>query len=73
LEVEVTSGLTAHEQRQLASLCRKMAAGARALRRDRDGHIAALNPEIFLSETTKMPNKLAPARARRSRNVNSSN
>ena len=32
LEVEVTSRLTIEEQRQLANLCRKMAAGARALR-----------------------------------------
>ena len=65
LEVEVTRGLTVEEQRTLASLCRKMAAGARALRADRNGHIEPLNPELFLSETTKMPNKLAPARARR--------
>jgi DNA-binding MarR family transcriptional regulator len=72
LEVEVSSGLAVEEQRLLASLCRKMAAAARALRRDRNGHIEPLNPELFLSETTKMPNKLAPARARRSRNVTSS-
>jgi DNA-binding MarR family transcriptional regulator len=65
LEVEVTCGLTREEQRLLAGLCRKMAAGARMLRRDRNGHIESLNPELFLSETTKMPNKLAPARARR--------
>jgi len=32
LEVEVTSGLTVEEQRTLASLCQKMAAGARELR-----------------------------------------
>jgi DNA-binding MarR family transcriptional regulator len=65
LEVAVTSGLTVKEQRLLASLCRKMAAGARTLRRDRNGHIEALNPELFLSETKKMPSKLALARARR--------
>ena len=65
LEVEVTRGLTVEEQRTLASLCRKMAAGARALRRDRNGHIEPLNPALFLSEATKMPNKLTPARKRR--------
>jgi len=65
LEVEVTRGLTAEEQRTLASLCRKMAAGARAMRRDRNGHIEALNPALFLSKATKMPNKLTPARPRR--------
>ena len=65
LEVEVTRGLTVEEQRTLASLCRKMGAGARALRSDRNGHIEALNPALFLSETTKMPNKLTPARKRR--------
>jgi DNA-binding MarR family transcriptional regulator len=65
LEVEVTSGLTIEEQRTLARLCRKMAAGARAVRRDRNGHIEPLNPALFLSETTKMPNKLAPSRPRR--------
>ena len=64
LEVEVTAGLTIEEQRTLASLCRKMAAGARALRRNRNGHIEALNPELFLSETTKIPNKLSPSPAR---------
>jgi len=65
LEVEVTRSLTVQEQRTLASLCRKMAAGARAMRRDRNGHIEPLNPALFLSETTKMPNKLTPARKRR--------
>jgi DNA-binding MarR family transcriptional regulator len=65
LEVEVTRGLTVEEQRTLASLCRKMGAGARAMRRDRNGHIEPLNPALFLSETTKMPNKLTPARKRR--------
>jgi len=65
LEVEVTRGLTAEEQRTLASLCRKMAAGARAMRRDRNSHIEALNPALFLSKATKMPNKLTPARPRR--------
>lgn len=65
LEVQVTSGLTAEEQRTLAGLCRKMAAGARALRRGRNGYIEPLNPELFLSENAKMPNKLAPTRARR--------
>jgi len=65
LEVEVTRGLTAEEQRTLASLCRKMGAGARAMRRGRNGHIEPLNPALFLSETTKMPNKLTPARKRR--------
>jgi DNA-binding MarR family transcriptional regulator len=65
LEVEVTRGLTAGEKRTLASLCRKMAAGARALRLDRNGHIEPLNPALFLPETTKMPNKLTHARARR--------
>jgi len=65
LEVEVTRGLTVEEQRALASLCRKMGAGARAMRRDRNGHIEPLNPALFLSETTKMPNKLTPARKRR--------
>jgi DNA-binding MarR family transcriptional regulator len=65
LEVAVTSGLTVKEQRLLASLCRKMAASARTLRRDRNGHIEALNPELFLSEAKKMPSRLAPARARR--------
>jgi DNA-binding MarR family transcriptional regulator len=65
LEVEVTSRLTIDEQRTLASLCQKMAAGARELRRDRDGHIEPLNPALFLSDTAKMPNKLTPARPRR--------
>jgi len=65
LEVEVTSGLTIEEQRTLASLCQKMAAGARELRRDRNGHIEPLNPALFLSETTKMPSKLSPTRPRR--------
>ena len=65
LEVEVTRGLTVEEQRTLASLCRKMGAGARAMRSDRNGHIEPLNPALFLSETTKMPNKLTPARKRR--------
>ena len=65
LEVEVTRGLTVEEQRTLASLCRKMAAGARAMRSDRNGHIEPLNPALFLSETTKMPNKLTPSRKRR--------
>jgi DNA-binding MarR family transcriptional regulator len=65
LEVEVTRGLTVEEQRTLASLCRKIAAGARAIRSERNGHIEPLNPALFLSETTKMPNKLAPTRPRR--------
>jgi MarR family transcriptional regulator, organic hydroperoxide resistance regulator len=65
LEVEVTSGLTVEEQRILASLLRRMAAGARAIRSERNGHIEPLNPALFLSETTKMPNKLAPTRPRR--------
>lgn len=65
LEVEVTRGLTVEEQRTLASLCRKMAAGARAMRSDRNGHIEPLNPALFLSKTTKMPNKLTPSRKRR--------
>jgi DNA-binding MarR family transcriptional regulator len=65
LEVEVTRGLTVEEQRSLASLCRKIAAGARAIRSERNGHIEPLNPALFLSETTKMPNKLAPTRPRR--------
>jgi DNA-binding MarR family transcriptional regulator len=65
LEVEVTGGLTLEEQRTLAGLCRKMAAGARALRQDRNGHIEPLNPALFLSDSTKMPNKLAPTRPRR--------
>jgi MarR family transcriptional regulator, organic hydroperoxide resistance regulator len=69
LEVEVTSGLTLEEQRLFASLCRKIAAGARALRREQDGYIEPLNPELFLSKVKKMPNKLAPARARRSRHA----
>jgi DNA-binding MarR family transcriptional regulator len=64
LEVEVTSGLTIKEQRMLASLSRKVAAGARVLRRDRDGHVEPLNPALFLSASTNMPDKLAPARAR---------
>ena len=65
LEVEVTRGLTVEEQRTLASLCRKIAAGARAIRSERNGHIEPLNPALFLSETTKMPSKLAPTRPRR--------
>ena len=65
LEVEVTRGLTVEEQRTLANLCRKMAAEARAIRSERNGHIEPLNPALFLSETTKMPNKLAPTRPRR--------
>ena len=65
LEVEVTRGLTVEEQRTLASLCRKMTAGARAMRSDRNGHIEPLNPALFLSKTTKMPNKLTPSRKRR--------
>jgi DNA-binding MarR family transcriptional regulator len=70
LEVEVTSGLTVDEQRLFASLCRRIAASARALRLDRNGYIEPLNPELFLSEVTTMPpNKLTPARARRSRHV----
>jgi MarR family 2-MHQ and catechol resistance regulon transcriptional repressor len=69
LEVEVTGSLSSEEQRTLASLCRKMAAGARALRRERSSHVESLNPGLFLSDTTKMPYKLAPARARRSRHA----
>jgi MarR family 2-MHQ and catechol resistance regulon transcriptional repressor len=65
LEVEVSSGLSVEEQRLLAGLCRKMAASARALRRDRNGHIEPLDPELFLSKVTKMPKKLAPPRSRR--------
>jgi MarR family 2-MHQ and catechol resistance regulon transcriptional repressor len=65
LEVEVTRGLTVEEQRTLASLCRKMGAGARAMRRDRNGHIEPLNPALFLSDTAKMPSKLTPTRPRR--------
>ncbi len=65
LEVEVTSGLTTEEQRTLASLLRKIAAGARAMRRDRNGHIEALNPDLFLSESPGMPDKLTPKRVRR--------
>jgi DNA-binding MarR family transcriptional regulator len=65
LEVEVTRGLTVEEQRTLASLCRKIAAGARAIRSERNGHIEPLNPALFLSENAKMPNKLSPARTRR--------
>jgi DNA-binding MarR family transcriptional regulator len=65
LEVEVTRGLTIEEQRTLATLLRKMAAGARALRSDRNGHIEQLNPALFLSENPTMPNKLTPARTRR--------
>lgn len=65
LEVEVTSGLTIEEQRILASLLRKMAAGARTLRRDRNGHIEPLNPALFLSENPTVRKRLTPARARR--------
>ncbi len=65
LEVEVTGGLTIKEQRTLASLLRKMAAGARALRRDRNGHIEPLNPALFLSENPRMPKRLTPTRTRR--------
>ena len=65
LEVEVTRGLTIEEQRTLAHLSRKMAAGARALRSDRNGHIEPLNPALFLSENPEMPPKLTPARTRR--------
>jgi DNA-binding MarR family transcriptional regulator len=65
LEVGVTSSLTVQEQRTLASLLRKIGAGARALRRDRNGHIEALNPALFLAKDSQMPEKLTPARARR--------
>ena len=65
LEVEVTSGLSIKEQRTLAILLRKVAAGARALRRDRNGHIEPLNPELFLSENPGMPKRLTPARTKR--------
>src|SRR5439155_24734572 len=44
LEVEVTRGLTVEEQRTLASLCRKIAAGARAIRTERNGHIGIVEP-----------------------------
>jgi hypothetical protein len=64
LEVEVTSGLTIEQQRTLTSLLRKMAAGARALRRDRNGHIEPLNPALFLSENPKMPKRLTRTRQR---------
>lgn len=65
LELAVTRGLTVREQRTLATLCRKMAAGARELRRDRNGHIEALNPALFLSQDKKMPAKLAATGKRR--------
>ncbi len=65
LEVEVSGGLTIKEQRTLASLLRKMAAGARALRRDRNGHIEPLNPALFLAENRRMPNRLTPTRTGR--------
>ena len=64
-EVEVTGGLTIKEQRTLASLLRKMAAGARALRRDRNGYIEPLNPALFLSKNPRMPKRLTPTRTRR--------
>jgi len=65
LEVEITTSLTVEEQRTLASLLRKMAAGARALRSNRNGHLEPLNPALFLSDSTNLPEKLTPARARR--------
>jgi MarR family transcriptional regulator, organic hydroperoxide resistance regulator len=65
LEVEVTSGLTIEEQRTLASLLRKIAAGARALRSGRNGHIEPLNPALFIPENPEMPGTLTPARAKR--------
>jgi DNA-binding MarR family transcriptional regulator len=65
LEVAVTTTLTVKEKRALASLLRKLAAGARALRRDRNGHIEPLNPALFLDESSEMPDKLTPTGARR--------
>jgi DNA-binding MarR family transcriptional regulator len=65
LEVEVSGGLTVKEQRTLASLLRKMAAGARAFRRDRNGYVEPLNPALFLPENPRMPKRLTPTRARR--------
>jgi DNA-binding MarR family transcriptional regulator len=65
LEVEVTRGLSVEEQRTLAMLCRNMAARARALRSDANGCVEALNPELFLSETRRMPDNLTRTRARR--------
>ncbi len=60
LEVEVTAGLTAEEQRTLAALCRKMAQGARAVRLTHKGVRAPAlpNPDAFLPETRKVSNKL---------------
>jgi DNA-binding MarR family transcriptional regulator len=71
LEVEVTSTLTVEEKRLLAGLCRKIAAGARALRAGKNGYIEPLNPELFLSQPTKLPNKLN-SRPRRSRHATAS-
>lgn len=50
LEVEVTASLTADEKRTLAALCRKMAAGARAMRLAHNGvRLPELpDPERFL-------------------------
>ncbi|MEX1194339.1 MAG: MarR family transcriptional regulator [Dehalococcoidia bacterium] len=61
LEVKVTSGLTIDEQRTLAALCRKMALGARKVRLAHNGVRAPAlpDPDLFLPETTILPNKLA--------------
>jgi DNA-binding MarR family transcriptional regulator len=64
LEREITSGLTAQEQRTLAALCRKMAAGARTVRLAHKGARAPVlpTPDSFLPKTRTSPDKLASRR-----------
>jgi MarR family transcriptional regulator, organic hydroperoxide resistance regulator len=64
LEAEITGELSVQDQRTLARLLRKMGARARALRSERDGHIEALNPELFLLRTRNLPAKLSSATSR---------
>lgn len=66
LEKAVTDDLSSEEKQTLAALCRKMAHSARRLRIRHGGRLPELpDPNDFLSENTKMPNKFAPSRARR--------
>lgn len=65
LELAVTSDLSAEEKRILAALCRKVAHSARVVRQRHGSRPELPDPSVFLTENANMPNKLAPARARR--------
>jgi len=67
LESRVTADLTLEEKKALANLCRKIAHSARNMRRSENhGALSSLpDPDRFLDENEKLPNRLPAKTGRR--------